>query len=85
MLGRPSADQREYFPAGATLGKTKQTNNKTKKKKQNSKTLNSQPVKCFSMPCYTINRKINELRAKIDNIKEEVTHDMENIRRKNEE
>jgi hypothetical protein len=28
----------------------------------------------------TINREINELRAKIDNIKEEVTHDMENLR-----
>jgi hypothetical protein len=25
-----------------------------------------------------------ELRAKIDNIKEEVTHDMENLRKKNE-
>jgi hypothetical protein len=32
----------------------------------------------------TINREINELRAKIDNIKEEVTHDMENLRKKNE-
>jgi chromosome segregation ATPase len=32
----------------------------------------------------TINREINELRTKIDNIKEEVTHDMENIRKKNE-
>jgi predicted RNase H-like nuclease (RuvC/YqgF family) len=32
----------------------------------------------------TINREINELRSKIDNIKEEVTHDMENLRKKNE-
>jgi chromosome segregation ATPase len=32
----------------------------------------------------TINREINELRAKIGNIKEEVTHDMENLRKKNE-
>jgi hypothetical protein len=32
----------------------------------------------------TINREINELRAKVDNIKEEVTHDMENLRKKNE-
>jgi hypothetical protein len=32
----------------------------------------------------TINREINKLRAKIDNIKEEVTHDMENCRKKNE-
>jgi hypothetical protein len=32
----------------------------------------------------TINREINELRIKIDNIKEEVTHDMENLRKKNE-
>jgi hypothetical protein len=31
----------------------------------------------------TINRQINELRMKIDN-KEEVTHDMENLRKKNE-
>jgi hypothetical protein len=27
---------------------------------------------------------INELKMKIDNIKEEVTHDMENLRKKNE-
>jgi hypothetical protein len=32
----------------------------------------------------TINREINELRVKTDNIKEEVTHDMENLRKKNE-
>jgi hypothetical protein len=32
----------------------------------------------------TINREINELRAKIDNIKEEVTQDMENLREKSE-
>jgi paraquat-inducible protein B len=32
----------------------------------------------------TINREINELRAKIDKIKEEVTHDMEYLRKKNE-
>jgi hypothetical protein len=31
-----------------------------------------------------INTEINKLRAKIDNIKEEVTHDMENLRKKNE-
>jgi NAD(P)H-dependent FMN reductase len=31
----------------------------------------------------TINREINELRLKIDNIKEKVTHDMENLRKKN--
>jgi uncharacterized protein Yka (UPF0111/DUF47 family) len=30
----------------------------------------------------TVNRKINELRLKIDNIKEEVTRDMENLRKK---
>jgi polyhydroxyalkanoate synthesis regulator phasin len=30
----------------------------------------------------TIKREINELRMKIDNIKEEVTHDMENLRKK---
>jgi exonuclease VII large subunit len=32
----------------------------------------------------TINREINKLRIKIDNIKEEVTHHMENLRKKNE-
>jgi chromosome segregation ATPase len=32
----------------------------------------------------TINREINELKTKIDTIKEEVTHDMENLRKKNE-
>jgi uncharacterized protein Yka (UPF0111/DUF47 family) len=30
----------------------------------------------------TINREINELRTKIDNIKEEVTHDMETSEKK---
>jgi molecular chaperone DnaK (HSP70) len=29
----------------------------------------------------TINREINELKTKVDNIKEEVTHDMENLRK----
>jgi hypothetical protein len=32
----------------------------------------------------TINRKINELRMKIDNIKEEGNHNMENLRKRNE-
>jgi hypothetical protein len=32
----------------------------------------------------TINREINELKTKIGNIKVEVTHDMENLRKKNE-
>jgi peptidoglycan hydrolase CwlO-like protein len=31
----------------------------------------------------TINREINKLRMKIDNIKEEVTHNMENLRKSN--
>jgi hypothetical protein len=31
-----------------------------------------------------INKEINELRTKIDNIKEELTQDMENLRKKNE-
>jgi hypothetical protein len=30
----------------------------------------------------TINREIDELKTEIDNIKEEVTHDMENLRKK---
>jgi hypothetical protein len=32
----------------------------------------------------TINKEINELRMKIDSIKEEVTHDMEKSQEKNE-
>jgi tRNA U34 5-carboxymethylaminomethyl modifying GTPase MnmE/TrmE len=32
----------------------------------------------------TINREINELNMKIENIKEEVTHDMENHKKKNQ-
>jgi hypothetical protein len=32
----------------------------------------------------TINKEINELRTKFENNKEEVTHDMENLRKKNE-
>jgi uncharacterized protein Yka (UPF0111/DUF47 family) len=31
----------------------------------------------------TINKQINELRTKIDNIKEELTQDTENLRKKN--
>jgi hypothetical protein len=31
-----------------------------------------------------INKEVNELRLKIGNIKEEVTQDMENLRKKNE-
>jgi hypothetical protein len=31
-----------------------------------------------------INKEINELRTKIDNIKDEGTQDMENLRKKNE-
>jgi hypothetical protein len=30
-----------------------------------------------------INKELNELRMKIDNIKEETTQDMENLRKKN--
>jgi seryl-tRNA synthetase len=32
----------------------------------------------------TINREISELKMKIDTIKQEVTHDMEKLRKKNE-
>jgi hypothetical protein len=32
----------------------------------------------------TINKEINELRTKLDNIKEEMTQDVENLRKKNE-
>jgi hypothetical protein len=30
VLGRPSADQKEYFPDGATLGKKKKTKGRNK-------------------------------------------------------
>jgi chromosome segregation ATPase len=40
--------------------------------------------KCQTETKTTINREINELRSKIDNMKVEVTHDMENYRKKNE-
>jgi predicted nucleic acid-binding Zn-ribbon protein len=40
--------------------------------------------KCQTETETTINREISKLRSKIDNIKEEVTHDMENLRKKNE-
>jgi hypothetical protein len=33
MLGRPSADQTEYFTAGATLSKKNRTNNKKRRNK----------------------------------------------------
>jgi hypothetical protein len=47
MLGRPSADQTEYFPDGATIGK--------KRKKEETKLQNPEPTahKSFSMPHYT--------------------------------
>jgi polyhydroxyalkanoate synthesis regulator phasin len=32
----------------------------------------------------TLNREINEIKMKTDKIKEEVTHDMKNLRKKNE-
>jgi hypothetical protein len=37
VLGRPSADQKEYFPDGATLGKKK------KKQKEETKLQNPEP------------------------------------------
>jgi predicted ATPase len=40
--------------------------------------------KCQSETENIINREINELKIKVENIKEEVTHDMENLRKNNE-
>jgi hypothetical protein len=40
--------------------------------------------KCQTETETTTNREVKELRSKIDNIKEEVNHDMENLRKKNE-
>jgi hypothetical protein len=38
--------------------------------------------KCQTETETTINREIYKIRAKINNIKQEVTHDMENLRKK---
>jgi hypothetical protein len=53
MLGRPSAEQKEYFPARDTLGKKKRQNQKEETKLE---TLNPQVVKSFSTPHYTEKR-----------------------------
>jgi acetolactate synthase small subunit len=63
--------------------KFQDTKNKEYKKTQKKinkliQTLN----KHQSEPDNTINREINDSKAKIDNNKEEVTHNMENIRKK---
>jgi chromosome segregation ATPase len=61
--------------------------NKNKEYEKTQKQINEligAPNKYESETQNTINREINELRLKIDNIKKEVTHDMENLRKKNE-
>jgi phosphoglycerate-specific signal transduction histidine kinase len=40
--------------------------------------------KCQTETEITINKEINKSRSKIDNIKEDVTYDMENLRKNNE-
>jgi hypothetical protein len=50
VLGRPLADQTEYLPTGATLGKKKKKNQKEETKLQNPE---SPARKKFSTPCYT--------------------------------
>jgi hypothetical protein len=61
--------------------------NKNKEYEKTQKQINEiirVPNKHQSETENTTNREINELRAKIDNFKEEVTHDMENLRKNNE-
>jgi hypothetical protein len=61
--------------------------NKNKENEMTQKQINEligAPNKHQSETENTVNREINELRTKIDNIKEEVIHDMENLRKKNE-
>jgi chromosome segregation ATPase len=60
--------------------KTKEYKNTQKKINEIIRALNKHQTETK----ITINRDINELRAKIDNNKDEVTHDMENLRKKNE-
>jgi DNA anti-recombination protein RmuC len=67
------------------LNKFQANKNKQYKKTQKQiKKIIEALNKCQTETETTINREINELRAKIDNIKEEVTHDMENLRKTNE-
>jgi hypothetical protein len=65
------------------LKKFQHTKNKEYKKTQKQKNeLIGALNKHQSDKENTINREIKKLRMKIDNIKEEVTHDMENLRKK---
>jgi uncharacterized protein YukE len=65
------------------LKKFQDTKNKEYEKTQ--KQINEfigDPNKHYSKTQNTKNREINELKTKIDNIKKEVTHNMENLRKK---
>jgi recombinational DNA repair ATPase RecF len=66
-----------------TLKKIQDT--KTKEYKKTQKQRNELIGALDKHQCeteYTITREINELKMKINNIKDEVTHDMENLRKK---
>jgi hypothetical protein len=54
-----------------------------KKQKQINELIGDQ-IKHQSETKNTTNREINELKTKIENIKEEVTHDMKNLRKTNQ-
>jgi polyhydroxyalkanoate synthesis regulator phasin len=59
--------------------------NKNKKYEKTQKQINEiidALNKCQTETETTIHREINELRAKLDNIKEEVTHDMQTLRKR---
>jgi hypothetical protein len=58
---------------------TKIKNKKRQETNQLRRALNEHQIETEN----TIKRERNELKMKIENIKEEVTHDMENIRKKN--
>jgi molecular chaperone GrpE (heat shock protein) len=59
-------------------------NSKTTEIKNMGRHEDKQKTRIYGATENTINREINELKTKIENIKEEVTHDIENLRKKNE-
>jgi hypothetical protein len=68
-----------------TLKKFQDSKNREFEKAQEQITETIEALyKCQSETKNMISKRINELRIKIENIKEEATQDMENLRKKNE-
>jgi hypothetical protein len=80
------ADLRNLRSSHTSLSEalTKNLPLKDKKKRKSTGQSPKPPGETELLLKYTTNRERNELRMKIDNIKEEVNHDMENFRKKNE-